>query len=104
MPLLLVDALDGQPVPHHPRPHETLTDRLARTDTGGLGPVAILLHGLNYRPGNARACPHRQLYSLRADAHEAWPRHLGFGTGHAAEGLALGFGWDARQSPRRAHA
>lgn len=61
-------------------------------------PVVILLHGFRYAPGAGRHCPHAHILSLtpRRDLPRAisWPRHLRLAG--PADGLALGFGWNAR--------
>lgn len=63
-------------------------------------PVVVMIHGYRYAPGVPRSDPHRQILSLDPDPARgpilSWPRALGFGSGHEDEGLAIGFGWDAR--------
>ena len=67
---------------------------------GGNGPVVVMVHGYKYKPGDARHCPHRHVMALQPDdlpyRSPSWPRQLGFGAGHAEEGLAIAFGWQAR--------
>ncbi|WP_135501803.1 alpha/beta hydrolase [Roseovarius aestuariivivens] len=63
------------------------------------GPVIVMVHGYKFAPGHVRACPHRHILSLSPRPVRtalSWPRGLGFGTGAAGEGLAIGFGWPAR--------
>ena len=104
MPLILVDAQDDRAQLHAHRDAPSLARAFHERDPRGAGPILILLHGRKYRPGTTDACPHRQLYTTAPQATWAWSRHLGFGTGHADEGLGIGFGWNARQSPARAFA
>lgn len=74
------------------------------------GPVILMVHGYNYQPGHPSHCPHTKIFSLRSPAStgraSSWLRQLGFGTGHANEGLAVAFGWPSRnaiwQAKRRA--
>lgn len=72
------------------------------------GPVIVMVHGYKYQPGNARHCPHRHIFSLDPDhlpwKAPSWPRQLGFGLGHADEGLAIAFGWEARGTLQQAQA
>ena len=71
-----------------------------RNAASGSGPVIIMTHGFKYDPDDARHSPHSTIFALhpRPDRTEEvlWPRHLGFGTGQADEGLAIAFGWGAR--------
>ncbi|MBE0454181.1 alpha/beta hydrolase [Roseovarius autotrophicus] len=66
----------------------------------GSGPVIIMVHGFRYAPGHASECPHRQIFSLAPEREcfkvVSWPRGLGFDGTRGDEGLALGFGWNAR--------
>jgi pimeloyl-ACP methyl ester carboxylesterase len=61
-------------------------------------PVAVLIHGFRYAPGDAIHCPHGHILSLtpRRDMPRAisWPRHLRLAG--PQDGLALAFGWQAR--------
>ena len=74
---------------------------LARVPRGA--PVAILLHGYRYRPGDPARDPHIQLYGGIGPDPEArargaladWPAALGFSADLRGDGLCLGFGWDA---------
>ncbi len=63
-------------------------------------PVAILVHGFKFRSGDPRCDPHVRLYGAPAPAGALrcadWPRALGFASDGVADGLCLGFGWDAR--------
>jgi len=77
-------------------------------DLQGEGPVVIMVHGFKYAPDHARECPHRLIYAL-APARASykvvsWPRGLGFDGQAPDEGLAIGFGWNARGSLWRAYA
>jgi pimeloyl-ACP methyl ester carboxylesterase len=62
-------------------------------------PVAIMLHGYKYRPGDRTDCPHASLYAAEAQnaiqRSQPWPKRLGIGT---ADRPAIGFGWPARGS------
>jgi len=93
MPLIHVNAADPAPPPH-------LLD--------GDGPVVLMVHGFKYAPGHPSECPHRQIFA-REPARASfkvvsWPRGLGFDGRDAGEGLAIGFGWNARGSVWRAYA
>jgi len=65
-------------------------------------PVVVLIHGRGYRPGHVAACPHRLLFSDRAQGSGgrfmSWPRRLGIAAQGALQdrGLAIGLGWDSR--------
>jgi hypothetical protein len=65
-------------------------------------PVVVLIHGRGYRPGHTAACPHRLLFSDRAqgsgERFMSWPRRLGIAAQGALQdrGLAIGLGWDSR--------
>lgn len=105
MALIRINAR-GQTAELHgsPAPLESLLQRA----TTGDGPVIVMIHGYNYRPGGRSNCPHRHLLSLEP-AHlpwraPSWPRQLGFGLGHADEGLGIAFGWNACGTLRQAQA
>ncbi|MEY8801594.1 DUF726 domain-containing protein [Leisingera sp. XS_AS12] len=105
MALIRINAR-GQTAELHgsPAPLESLLQRA----TAGDGPVIVMIHGYNYRPGGRSNCPHRHLLSLEP-AHlpwraPSWPRQLGFGLGHADEGLGIAFGWNACGTLRQAQA
>lgn len=90
MPVVSVDA--GKAVPN------TLwdvTDALPQA-----APIVVMIHGYRYSPSHPAHDPHRQILSLDPETASrrtlSWPRALGFGTGRLDEGLALGFGWEAR--------
>jgi hypothetical protein len=73
-----------------------LTESLARLAPSA--PVAVLIHGFRYAPGDTIHCPHGHILSLtpRRDMPRAisWPRHLRLAG--PQDGLALAFGWQAR--------
>ncbi|MDF2234295.1 hypothetical protein P2H44_17175 [Albimonas sp. CAU 1670] len=60
-------------------------------------PVAILVHGYKYRPFDPVRDPHDWLFGLpgRATGGPDWPAALGFSRLDPADGLCIGFGWDA---------
>jgi len=97
MPVIRINAM-GQAARLHgsARPVRAALDRIGPTG----GPVGVMIHGYSYQPGHRRHCPHRHILALHPEAlpwsAPSWPRHLGFGTGLQDEGLAVGFGWDAR--------
>jgi len=97
MPVLRLNAAPSGLALHgsHAHPHAALL-RAAEGD----GPIIVMIHGFKYQPGHTLHCPHRTLFSPVETAdkarHMRWLRHLGFGTGHSAEGLAVAFGWPAR--------
>ncbi|MCB1342415.1 MAG: alpha/beta hydrolase [Pseudooceanicola sp.] len=96
MPLIRINARPEGPMLHGSA--AALEPEIARR--GGEGPAIVMIHGYSYHPGRGRHCPHRNLLSMeRLDDSAAWPRHLGFGGGHAGEGLAVAFGWEARGTP-----
>lgn len=70
------------------------------------GPVIVMIHGYKYHPHHPLNCPHDHVLALHPRARRGiahgWPRHLGFGTGRADEGLAIAFGWQARGALRHA--
>ncbi len=63
-------------------------------------PVVVMIHGFRFSPRADRHSPHRHILALDPAPGCAralsWPRHLGFGRGEAAEGLAIALGWEAR--------
>lgn len=80
----------------------------AGTLAAGTGPVVIMVHGFKYTPGHASECPHRHIFALTPEREcfkvVSWPRGLGFDGNRADEGLAIGFGWQARGTLWRAYA
>ena len=60
-------------------------------------PVAILAHGYKYRPFERGRDPHAWLYGLPGEGPSGadWPAQLGFSRLDPADGLCIGFGWDA---------
>ena len=91
MPVLRVNAAPDGPCLH--LTHAPLRPALI-TAARGTGPIIVMIHGYSYNPDLPDHCPHRTL--LRRDG--AWLRQMGFGMGDPDEGLALGFGWNARGS------
>jgi len=88
--------------------HMTAGDDLPAELPGtGSGPVIVMVHGFKYAPGHASECPHRHIFSLtpERDCYKvvSWPRGLGFDGTRPDEGLAVGFGWNARGSLWRAY-
>lgn len=73
-------------------------------------PIVVMVHGYRYSPSHPNHDPHRHILSMnpRQGCARAfsWPRGLGFGDtdGRANEGLAIGFGWEARCRFGRAYA
>lgn len=67
-----------------------------------------MVHGFKYAPGHVTECPHRHIFALSPERRSfkvvSWPTGFGFGQGHAAEGLAIGFGWQARGTVWKAYA
>lgn len=68
-------------------------------------PVVILLHGYRFSPASPQHDPHRHILADSPDPDcwkaISWPRHLGLSGG---QGLAIGFGWEARGTIWAAHA
>lgn len=104
MPFLRITAGPSGPTLHDsPRALDpALAEALERP-----GPVVVMVHGFKFTPGHAGACPHRHILSLDPEPgcrkRLSWPRALGFGSGHADEGLGIAFGWPARGSIWRAY-
>jgi len=89
--------------------HINAGDRLPSTPwLDDEGPVIIMVHGFKYAPGHATECPHRHIFALDPEREcfkvVSWPRGLGFDGCNPQEGLAIGFGWNARGSLWRAYA
>ncbi|MCL6284387.1 alpha/beta hydrolase [Ruegeria sp. 2012CJ41-6] len=107
MPLIRINAQGDRPALHGSP--QALSNVLARAQTGA-GPAIVMTHGCKYQPGNARHCPHDNIFALPRPGTLRracqWPKNLGFGQGNADEGLAIAFGWDGRgglwQARRRA--
>ena len=96
MPVLRINAEGELPRLHSsPRPLDE-----ALSHCRGDGPVIVMIHGYKYRPGTPQNCPHRHILAMHPRdmpwRAPSWPRQMGFGTGHADEGLAIAFGWNAR--------
>ncbi|TRW94868.1 DUF726 domain-containing protein [Paracoccus sp. M683] len=72
-------------------------------------PIIVMVHGYRFSPHHPRHDPHRHILSLDpafpATQALSWPRALGFrGADETGpEGLAIGFGWEARGSLRAAY-
>ncbi|MEO0990287.1 MAG: hypothetical protein AAFX00_04965 [Pseudomonadota bacterium] len=100
MPLIGVTVEGTTPVAHGtPEPlSEVLSRNISALPQGA--PIVVLIHGYKYSPFVPGRNPHETLLSL--DPHSdmarvvSWPRHLGFGTDDAAEGLCISLGWHAR--------
>ncbi|MEL6294959.1 MAG: alpha/beta hydrolase [Pseudomonadota bacterium] len=77
-----------------------------RSAARGSGPVIVMIHGFKYDPNCGSCSPHSTIFARTAHPDRTddtqWPRHLGFGNGHADEGLAIAFGWRARGNLWRA--
>lgn len=103
MSILRINAQHDHPVSHDAPtvPAGFLMARHLETQ----GPVIVMVHGYSYCPHRRGDCPHELIYALDPvqDAVPSWTRALGFGSGDPREGVALGFGWNARGTPRRAH-
>ena len=107
MPLVSVNARDGQvtgvdwTVPLGLQLHAALSDSAPDV------PVVVMIHGFRFSPDLPFSDPHSHILSLepRPDCRKAvsWPRHLGFGRS-PDEGLAVGFGWRARGTIWQANA
>ncbi|MCP3969559.1 MAG: alpha/beta fold hydrolase [Rhodobacteraceae bacterium] len=99
MPLLNLNAVDGalRPVGGGGL-GPALRAALAGVESGA--PVLVMIHGFRFSPAAPGTDPHSHILALspRTDDRRAvsWPRHMGFGRGVAAEGLCIGFGWEAR--------
>lgn len=97
MPVIRINAM-GETARLHgsPTPVGAALARIGPTE----GPAVVMIHGYKYQPGHRQHCPHRHILALHPEAlpwsAPSWPRQLGFGTGHQAEGLAVAFGWEAR--------
>ena len=100
MPLIRINAKGSEPRLHCGT--QPLYRRLAEVTAEATRdePVIVMIHGYKYRPGMPDHCPHLHLMAMhprdRPWHSPSWPRQLGFGTGHANEGLGIAFGWDAR--------
>ena len=99
MPIIRINARGEQA--HLHRGKRSVAEAIARHEDQG--PVIVMIHGYKYRPGVLQHCPHLHIMALHPQdipwRAPSWPRQLGFGTGHAGEGLAIAFGWDARGLP-----
>jgi hypothetical protein len=71
-------------------------------------PIIVMLHGYRFSPQDPANDPHDHILSLDPGITQrgvtSWPRALGFGSGTRAEGLAVGFGWEAMGSLSDAYA
>lgn len=96
MPILRITANATHPAPDS---GPGIADALRGCD----GPVTIMVHGYQYRPGHARRCPHRTIFAEVHEQREArvvsWPRHLRL----RSTELGVSFGWDARGTLWAAH-
>lgn len=63
-------------------------------------PVIVMVHGYRFSPHHPGHDPHRHILALDPEDTGgpvlSWPRSLGFHGASDDEGLAVGFGWDAR--------
>lgn len=105
MPILRITAKDGQTRLFGG--DEDLMTALAGALDDDPGPITVMIHGYKYMPGHPDHCPFDQILSV-APARPgprvvSWPRRLGL-RGRRGEGLGLAFGWEARGTPRAAHA
>ncbi len=100
MPLLQINARGDRPVTAAGAPPgDALSAALEHLPT--TAPIVILVHGYKHAPNVPLHCPHGHVLSLaprRGGRCLSWPKHLGFGRGDPHEGLAIGFGWNARDS------
>ncbi len=105
MPLIHVNAAPSGPVLHDRQGDlASLLPGLLNSE----GPVILMVHGFKYAPAHHSECPHRHILSLAPERNSfkvlSWPGGLGFGEGRADEGLAIGFGWQARGTVWQAYA
>lgn len=81
--------------------------RAPATTLAADAPVVVMVHGYRFSPRHARHDPHRHILALDPESTGgpvlSWPRALGFHGAAAGEGLAVGFGWEARGSLRGAY-
>ncbi|MFD1482120.1 hypothetical protein [Paracoccus nototheniae] len=75
----------------------------AARDLAPGAPIVVMLHGYRYSPRLPAHDPHRHILSPGPEVNGvSWPRALGL-TGEGAEGLGIGFGWEARGRLRTAY-
>ncbi len=95
MPLLVINA-DGE-IPRITGGDTALEQALAALPPGA--PIIVMIHGYRFSPNDKRENPHDHILSLSPASGNwkavSWPRHLGFGTHRAEEGLCIAFGWDS---------
>lgn len=88
-------------------PVQTGQFRSAATALAADAPVIIMVHGYRFSPHHPGHDPHRHILALDPETTGgpvlSWPRALGFHGDDVAEGLAIGFGWEARGSLRGAY-
>ena len=69
-------------------------------------PIIVMIHGYRFSPSSPAHDPHRHILAMEPDLRArrvlSWPRALGIDPGGPKE-LAVGFGWEARGSLRRAY-
>lgn len=88
-------------------PSQALWDVAAALPPGA--PVIVMIHGYRFSPGSPEHDPHAHILSLnpppQARRTTSWPRALGFtDADDPAQGLALGWGWEARGRLRASYA
>ncbi|MCQ0970521.1 alpha/beta fold hydrolase [Paracoccus sp. TK19116] len=70
-------------------------------------PIIVMIHGYRFSPASPSHDPHRHILAMQPDGRArrvlSWPRALGIEPA-TSQDLAVGFGWEARGSLRRAYA
>lgn len=112
MALIRINARGHTPELHAAPAAPAALDSVLRRAAEASGPVIVMIHGYNYRPGGGSNCPHRHILALEPGhlpgplpwRAPSWPRQLGFGLGRRDEGLGVAFGWNACGTLRHAQA
>ncbi|TCP43220.1 alpha/beta hydrolase [Rhodovulum marinum] len=99
MPLVRVNATADRPGPLPGAPPLGVQLDTALAELPGGTPIAVLVHGFRFSPGQPAKTPHRHILALNPETGGrravSWPRALGFtGTG-PGEGLCIAFGWES---------